>query len=193
MPMRCIFLLSLVAVGTAFAAEESAEKPVSADIAKAAKEFPEYKKMLAEPKSIGAEFVTLCMIPPPVQELKKKNGPHYGVYVQHYRNAVALVSRGHGPWPEGSVLVKEKLVKGWPHARPGETRRAGIAGMIKRAPGTKPETGDWEFFWVQDEKVKTSGMQSCAGCHSGAARDYVFTSFPTAVEKLQDAGKLNPR
>jgi len=191
--MRRLFLLSLIAVGTALAVDEPEEKPAPADIAKAAKEFREYKKMVAEPKSIGAEFSSLCMPPPGAHELQKKFGIHYGAYVQHYRNAITLASRGHGPWPEGSVLVKEKLVKEGRKGTADEMRRAGSAGMIKRAPGTKPETGDWEFFWVQDEKVKTSGMQSCAGCHSGAARDYVFTSFPTEAEKLQEAGKLNPR
>ncbi len=189
--MRVALLLSLVTVSFAFAADAS--KPIPADIAEAARDFRKYAKMLAEPKSIGVEFVTLCGPPAAAVKLEKEAGPHFGYYVQHYRNAVAVTSRGNGPWPVGSVFVKEKQMQ--KHEKPGsrELRPAGAAGMIKRAAGTRPESGDWEFFWVGDGEVKTQGMESCAGCHSGAARDYVFTKFPTAAEKLQDAGKIEPR
>ena len=139
--------------------------------------------MLAEPKSVGAELAILCAVPTAVVEMQKQYGPHFGAHVQHYRNAVAQSARGNGPWPVGSVIVKEKQMQTWEKPGKRELRFAGAAGMIKRAPGTKPSSGDWEFFWVADGAVKTQGMESCVGCHSGAARDYVFTKFPTGAEK----------
>jgi hypothetical protein len=48
--------------------------------------------------------------------------------------------------------------------------------MIKRAPGTRPASGDWEFFTAAKGKIATTGMESCAGCHSGGM-DFVFTKF----------------
>ena len=153
--------------------------------------------MLPEPKSIGAEFAMLCGIPDRARELSKKIGPHYGSYVQHFRNAVALIPEANAegklalnprPWPVGSILVKEKLHKEWGKQKDERMRLDGIAGMIKRAFGTRPESGDWEFFWMNDGKITTTGLQSCAGCHSGAARDYVFTKFPVAGKET-DLGR----
>ena len=185
-----MFLLSLV---TASALSADKTNSVPADIADAARDYRKYAKMLAEPKSIGAEFATLCMVPPDVRKMQKQYGPHFGAYVQHYRNSVAATFQGNGPWPVGSVIVKEKQMKNWDNPKGAELRFVGAAGMVKRPAGTKPESGDWEFFWVADRKAKTEGMHFCAGCHSGAARDYVFTKFPTAEEKLQESGQSFPR
>jgi hypothetical protein len=102
--------------------------------------------------------------------------------VQHFRNPIAEEGKDAKTWPVGSILVKQKL---WTE---GETPGAkpavyGIAGMIKRGPGTHPKSGDWEFFSAQNGTFQITKMESCAGCHSGAKRDYVFTSFPEKKEK----------
>src|SRR5262245_12695987 len=122
--MPRLFLLSLVVVGVATAADEF-DYSVPADIADAARQFPKYAKMTEAPKSIGVTFAALCGSGPDTT-LVKKMGPHYGFYVQHYRNDVAL-GCSSGAWPTGSILVKEKLVKGLPDAKVGELRRAGLA------------------------------------------------------------------
>jgi hypothetical protein len=176
-------LFSLCFVGCALGVDAPDPQPVAADISAAAREYPTYRKMLAEPKSIGTQFVFFCAPPLQAEALRKKNGPHYGAYVQHYRNPIAFESHGFGNWPAGSILVKEKRLPDWGKPANAELPIAGVAGMIKRAAGTKPESGDWEFFWMEKGKITTAGMESCAGCHSGAARDYVFTTFPADERK----------
>ena len=195
--MSPVLFLSLLAVYSGVAADSPESKAVPADVADAVRQYPKFAKMLPEPKSVGAQFANLCGRSTEAQELSEKIGPHFGAHVQYYRNPVALVpdaategklARNVGPWPVGSIFVKEKFRKEWTKENRAHMRLTGIAGMIKRTTGTKPESGDWEFFWVSGGKITTTGLQSCAGCHSGAARDYVFTSFPPA-EKAKEFGR----
>ncbi len=123
---------------------------------------------------------------------EKRLGPHSMEYVNYYRS-VSAVQPANGSWPVGSVVVKEKLGSGevripgvvFKSKRP--TVPTAIAGMIKRPIGTSPKTGDWEFFWWENGKLSPNSMAHCAGCHSGAARDFVFTDFNSlaAAEKAK--------
>jgi hypothetical protein len=162
--MKTPFLFFTIAA-TAFAADAPA--PKADDIAKT------YSKTLTrlteKPKSIGAEFSTACGRVP----IDKTAGPHSRNYVHYFRDAVA--QQPGEKFAPGSVLVKEKLR---PALRGEDPKIDAVAGMIKRPSGTHPKSGDWEFFWFADGKLTTTGLESCAGCHSGAKRDYVFVDFP---------------
>lgn len=122
-----------------------------------------------KPKSIGPEFAMMCDDSP----ARAKYGPHVHAYVHHYRSESAKAPRGN--FAPGSVLVKEKLTYDENTARPAALL---VTGMIKQPAGTSPKTGDWLFFVGRDGKVETAKMEGCAGCHSGAKRDYVFTAMP---------------
>jgi hypothetical protein len=122
-----------------------------------------------KPKTVGLEFATMCDFRP----ADRKYGPHAHAAVHHYRNDSAKAP--NDKFAPGSVLVKEKLI-----GREGtkELSLELVTGMIKQPAGTSPTTGDWQFFVVRAGKVETAKMEGCAGCHTGAKRDYVFTDLP---------------
>src|SRR5690349_21116945 len=125
----------------------TAPEQAAPDIVAAVAEYPKYHAMLAEPKLIEGPLTTLCRdVSGP---LRKKNGPHYGLLIQHYRNAIAFDAGVAGKWPVGAVLVKEKWPRNAFDGQKGKVVPEGITGMIKRAPGTRPASGDWEFFTAE--------------------------------------------
>ena len=75
-------------------------------------------------------------------------------------------------FPEGSVIVREKLSK------PDDATPQLLAVMVKRAQGFNPQGGDWEFLTVDGALTKVTGRQkkgSCLDCHtSQRERDFVF-------------------
>jgi Cytochrome P460 len=96
------------------------------------------------------------------------------------------------PFPEGSVIVKEKIEK--PLDAQGfktnlekkiENRSADLPSlytiMIKREPGYNSEVGDWEFAVAsgKDGRIEASGkLESCQACHlEKRAQDFVFRSY----------------
>ena len=163
--MKTVMIIISIATLTAIGAD--APIPTAEDVAKT------YAKTLTrltkKPKDIGPEFATMCDDSPG----RKKYGPHVHASVHHYRNKLAQAPKDS--FSPGSVLVKEKLV----HVESDKaTALELVTGMIKQPAGTSPKTGDWSFFTMRDGKVETAKMESCAGCHSGAKRDYVFTDVP---------------
>ena len=151
---------------TAFAAD--APVPTPETVAKT------YAKNLTrltdKPKSISANLAGMCASIPD----DKKFGPHSRHFVHQYRNDLAMTAKGD--FPPGSVLVKEKLS---PMEKDGGQLAVVFAtGMIKQPAGTSPKSGDWLFFEIVEGQVVTAKMEGCAGCHSGAKRDYVFTDVP---------------
>ena len=162
-------LIPFLLVATVLPAAES-QTPSASD---SALKYRDLIRATKTPKSLSAQFATLCGFSAAMDAEVKRSGPHAIQYVNYYRSESA-VQPATGAWPVGSVLVKEKLgfdFKG------GAAQPTAIAGMIKRAAGTAPKTGDWEFFWSENGKLSQKSMAHCAGCHSGAARDFVFTDF----------------
>jgi hypothetical protein len=127
-------------------------------------------RLTDKPKSISAELAGMCTTIP----ADKKFGPHSRHFVHQYRNELAMAAKGN--FPPGSVLVKEKLS---PIEKDGGQLAVVYAtGMIKQPAGTSPKSGDWLFFEIVEGKAETAKMEGCAGCHSGAKRDHVFTDVP---------------
>ena len=158
----------IFAVSATLAIAADAPEPAAESIAKTYQKSLE--RLTKKPKSFAIEFTTLCGPSP----LEKRVGPHAQHFVHYYRNNLAKSPAGN--LPVGSVIVKEKL-----SAAPGtkEPREiTGVAGMIKRPAGTFPKSGDWEFFWAAEGKLTAINAQNCAGCHTGAKRDYVFSDLP---------------
>jgi hypothetical protein len=69
-------------------------------------------------------------------------------------------------YPEGTVFVKEKAR----NVVTGEHIGVGIA--VKRARGTNPAAGDWEFAYYPSEPG--ASFAACATCHRNAPHDYIF-------------------
>ena len=163
--MKTAIIITSIAAITAV----GADAPVVTPEAIAKNYAKTLTRLTDKPKSISAELAGMCMEIPD----DKKYGPHNLHFVHHYRNDLAKTAQGN--FPPGSVLVKEKLMAGENGAPPV---LSGATGMIKQPAGTSPKTGDWLFFKVWDGQVQPTKAESCAGCHTGAKRDYVFTDLP---------------
>ncbi len=96
-----------------------------------------------------------------------------------------------GPFPTGSVIVKEKL------ATFRETASRSLGVMIKREPGFDSENADWEFlFQASDGRLArgASDMPGCYGCHRAQSfagtktLDYVFVDHYRRPKTLTGAG-----
>jgi hypothetical protein len=105
--------------------------------------------------------------------------PHLKKYITVYVNDVgrkAMLEQKNPKFPEGSVIVKEKL--------PDENSRTPpelLTVMIKQKKGFNPESGDWEYMVVDGagEKVEGRGdLQNCQACHFNRQEtDYLFRTY----------------
>lgn len=96
---------------------------------------------------------------------------HGQTYVVAWRNAVAAAAaKGGGPFPDGSVLVKESRPQ--PDAAP-----AALAVMAKRRGAWYwiRATPDWKVLTRDGEPVAGPDVKGCVGCHTAAERDMVFS------------------
>lgn len=84
-----------------------------------------------------------------------------------------------GSFPEGSLIVKEKL-------GPTDGKTQLFTGMWKREKGYFPECGDWEFFTVDgaaSEIVERGKLARCAECHEDYAQgDHVSKAYARAAQ-----------
>jgi hypothetical protein len=110
--------------------------------------------------------------------------PHAGWYIRVYVNPIgqkAFFRKGRSFFPEGSILLKEKL-------QTKESTQPGLRTiMIKREKGYNPKNGNWQyayFFGDGTKLQKTGRLQNCQSCHEQKAKlDYVFKSYLTEKDR----------
>jgi len=90
--------------------------------------------------------------------------------------AMASNARPGEPFPEGTVILKQKL-----NVPSGGTVLL-YTGMLKRERDYNPRCGDWEFFVIDGDGTRVTArgkLNKCTGCHSQySAYDYVTKSYP---------------
>jgi len=175
-----------------------AGEPVTVTPANVRTFYAGFTKLTKDPHQISnnRKFSVLCRPAPNAADLeneKKRLGPHYATAVHYYANpeAAQAMQQSARELPEGSIIVKEKL--GVPvQEKLGAPAKAGdanpvleIGGMIKRAKGTNPASGDWEFFFSGVDGKFTSGAQlaNCAECHNAAVNDHIYAAWRFALMK----------
>ena len=122
----------------------------------------------------GSRVLANCAAPPvPVQSMEEQN-PHRQKFVVVYVNDIgkpAMMEQKLPVFPEGSVIVKEKLT------RNDSSSPELLTVMRKREPGYDPDKGDWEYmvFDGAGQTLQASGkLDNCQGCHlQHRATDYV--------------------
>ena len=139
--------------------------------------------MTPEPVFVRPEVAALCVRPVPAaiwDQAAKETGPHFPlarIRVWMSENAGDAFGQKASVYPVGSVVVKEKLARGWidPTAVGPQAGHA-VGAMVKQAPGYDPENGDWMYLWDDGEAPRVSGpLPSCIACHRAAeATDFVF-------------------
>jgi hypothetical protein len=176
------FGASLILLGFAFALVHSA---ASARIemnderdSRAVSGYKSWVKVNPKPLKLPAALSVLCAAPTPASRADAGNNPHRQKYFTVYVNEVgrrAMIEQAKPQFPQGSIIVKEKL--------PDEQAVAPelLTVMIKREAGFNPQSGDWEYlvFDGTATKIEAGGkLENCQSCHAGnKASDYVFRSY----------------
>ena len=133
-----------------------------------------------EPYYISAAVDALCRLPTRGDyEAERRRNPHAGTYITVYVNNVgreAMFAKEPGRFPEGSVIVKEKV----------GTHSEGRAPLLytvmtKREQGYNSAVGDWEFSVVSGNgtRVEASGkLENCQACHiTKRDSDFVYRPY----------------
>jgi hypothetical protein len=121
------------------------------------------------------QVAALCAPASPARS-QSPHGPKYIVVYTNKRAQAAMADlQFKTAYPEGSVIVKEKLST--PDAKKPEL----LTVMVKRGKGFNSEAGDWEFF-VTDAHLKITARgkdtSACISCHQAAAKQgYVFRTY----------------
>ena len=132
-------------------------------------------KVNTEPQVMPDRTAVLCAAASLPAALKN---PHSNKYVTVYVNDTgrkAMFEQLNPAFPEGSVIVKEKL--------PDKASQAPelLTVMIKRGKGFNPTNGDWEYMVVDGTgtTVQARGkLENCQSCHTGKpGTDYVFRTY----------------
>jgi hypothetical protein len=104
--------------------------------------------------------------------------PHQNKFISVYVNEngrEAMMTRLSPEFPQGSLIVKEKL--GSKESRTPEL----LTVMLKREKGYNPKSGDWEYMVVDgaaSQIVERGRLSSCNVCHIAySSTDYVTRQY----------------
>jgi hypothetical protein len=146
--------------------------------------YRSWTKVNTVPQLMPDRTAQLCA---DVRAIQRKS-PHDNKYLTVYVNELgrrAMLEQVAPSFPEGSVIVKEKL------AAKDSDQPELMTVMIKRAKGFNPANGDWEYMVVDGTgtTVQAQGnLENCQSCHSGRpGTDYVFRTYLSdeAMKKLK--------
>ena len=125
--------------------------------------YKQWTRVNPEPQWISPPNAALCAAMLPAERGMSDQNPHLSKFVVVYVNDIgrsAMMEQMRPRFPEGSVLVKEKL----------STKES-----------TDPEKGDWEYmvFDGPGKTIQASGkLENCQSCHLLKAKnDYVSRSY----------------
>jgi hypothetical protein len=139
-----------------------------------------WTKVNAEPYRISVAIDSLCRAPTADDYAPyRKANPHTASFITVYVNNIgreAMFAKQVQRFPEGSVIVKEKISTHFEGRKP-----LLYTLMIKREQGYNPELGDWEFSVVgaNGTQVEATGkLENCQGCHkSQKDSDFIFRPY----------------
>jgi hypothetical protein len=110
-----------------------------------------------------------------------ESNPHRDKYFTVYVNDLgrqAMLGQKNPKFPEGSVIVKEKL------SAQDSTEPELLTVMVKQKEGFNPANGDWEYMVLDGTGTKLAGrglLQNCQSCHiANHKTDYVFRTYLSA-------------
>jgi hypothetical protein len=179
--LRILSLLVLLGFGVVtgyFLANFS--KPVRADgPADSANEIERYRtwtRVNPTPYLMRVQSAIACAAPSaPMPNVKN---PHQDKYVTVYVNDIgrkAMLEMKSPNFPEGSIIVKEKL------SEPSSAAPELLTVMIKHSKGYNPDLGDWEFMVTDGtgSTVQARGrLENCQACHTTRPQnDFIFRSY----------------
>jgi Cytochrome P460 len=106
------------------------------------------------------------------------SNPHRDKYFTVYVNEIgreAMLTQKVPEFPEGSIIVKEKL-----STKESQTPEL-LTVMIKRSKGFNAASGDWDYAVLDGTGTKVEGqgkLENCQSCHvAHKGTDYVFRTY----------------
>ncbi len=181
-----ILLASLVPLSITAFDDASEMLPVSSSISAEKCDEPEgvltrlskyrtWRLVNPSPVKMEPDVAALCAAPPPAHP--RPASPHRNKFISVYVNDVgqrAMMTERHPEFPQGSLIVKEKL--GNKESQAPEL----LTVMLKREHGYNPKNGDWEYMVLDgaaSKIVERGRMASCSSCHAA----YSDTDFVTRI------------
>lgn len=175
------FLINHLATGaTTSAARNDKDNLAGSRQVKEIKGYKNWAKVNPVPEVMPERVATACAIklPPAAMLVNDARSPHRHKYFTVFVNDVgrqAMMGQKNPKFPEGSVIVKEKL------ATKDSQSPELLTVMIKQKKGFNPASGDWEYMVVNGagEKVEGRGkLQNCQSCHLVIQQnDYIFRTY----------------
>ncbi len=151
------------------------------------KKFAEYRNWLRvnkKPLMMAAGTSALCA--PASAAQPKIDSPHNDKFIVVYVNKLGrkgMMEQMHPRFPQGSVIVKEKLTT------QDSTSPELLTAMVKREKGFNPASNDWEFFVLSGnaKTIQTQGkLENCITCHTARrSDDFVFRYYLPGVTKYR--------
>ncbi|HEX5874817.1 MAG TPA: cytochrome P460 family protein [Pyrinomonadaceae bacterium] len=131
-----------------------------------------------EPVVLPSHLARMCFAPTAKQLELEESNPHKDKFITVYVNEIGketMMEKLEGVYPQGSVIVKEKL------ARKDSSSPELLTVMIKREHGYNPQYGDWAWMVVDGSgtSVLARGkLTNCQGCHEQyKGGDYVSRKY----------------
>jgi hypothetical protein len=176
-------LLLLIGIGVALLIRSNIPKSIASPESTkeniAAQEIAEYKnwtRVNAEPVLLDARIALMCA--PPFPTKQNDNNPHKEKFITVYVNTIgrkAMMTEMNPQFPQGSVIVKEKLT-----AKNSATPEL-LTAMMKREKGFNPPGNDWEFLALSGDakSIQAQGkLANCISCHTAKrSSDFVFRNY----------------
>lgn len=156
-----------------------------------------WTKVNRQPVSMAPSVAVLCVAAPPPKW--RDPSPHIAKFFTVYVNEVgrsAMLAKQPGPFPVGTVIVKEKLPAIGTDVlkqTPGKKVEL-LTVMVKHAKGYDSANGDWEYFAVSGDggKVASKHVDHCRTCHrSQQSSDFVYRDYVDVRSLGKSAGKSN--
>lgn len=131
-----------------------------------------------EPVVLPSHLSIMCFAPTAKQLELEESNPHTDKFITVFVNDIGkerMMEKLEGVYPQGSVIVKEKL------ARKDSATPELLTVMIKREPGYNPKYGDWDWMVVDGSgtsvlaRGKLTNCQECHETYKGG--DYVSRKY----------------
>lgn len=161
-------------------ADTPAESFSADDQIKEVEGYKNWTKVNSEPQLMPGRVAADCAVwlASSGVEVNGASNPHRDKYFTVYVNEIgrkAMLNQKSPKFPEGSVIVKEKL-----SAVDSQTPEL-LTAMIKEKNGFNPASGDWEYIVLNGAGTKIEGrgnLQNCQSCHlANQKTDYIFRTY----------------
>jgi Cytochrome P460 len=183
------FLVGIAALATYFLTQppsNAAARPFPGNSVKEIAGYRDWFKVNQTPEVMQSRTAVLCAAPSGGMSTYGPANPHHEKYITVYVNELgrkAMMEEAKPSFPEGSVIVKEKLPD-----KSSQTPEL-LTVMIKRGKGFNSDSGDWEYMVTDGSGTKVAAqgkLENCQGCHqANRGKDYVFRTYLPSDVKLK--------